>query len=269
LHADSSRTGAGPSPRPFLNHFGRNEREKGALHRIKNSVKLDSRVGAGYTVYEQKTNSFIGSKEEMMGGRFSDREKERIRKQLLKTGKEMFSVFGLKKTNIRDLTKAVGIAQGTFYHFFPSKEALFFEILEHEEEDVRRNLFADTEGAMTETGLRRFLEKSLSIIETHPIFSQMFDEEVREQLVRKLPPERLEKHRGADVEVFLPLIRRWQKQGGMPDLEPELIISVIRSLILLSLQKKLIGEELYEKTMHLMIRFVAKGVMNEGEDKHD
>ena len=58
---------------------------------------------------------------------FSDEEKQNVRNSLLEIAKESFSHYGLKKTNIEELTKAVGISKGAFYGFFKSKEILFFD----------------------------------------------------------------------------------------------------------------------------------------------
>ncbi|MFC7443067.1 TetR/AcrR family transcriptional regulator [Laceyella putida] len=202
-----------------------------------------------------------------MGKKFTEREKEQIRLQLLEIGKNMFGIFGLKKTSIASLTKAVGIAQGTFYLFFSSKEELYFEILGMEEEQVRQSLLTDylTSPAFTKEEFKQFLQRAIAIIDTHPIFRQVYEEGVLEQLLRRLPPEKLEQHMAKDSNVFLPLIQRWQQEGKMVKLDPELIISVIRSLILLTLQKKMIGEELYQPTIELYIDFIADGLMEKGD----
>ena len=39
--------------------------------------------------------------------------------------------LGMKKTSVEQLTKAVGIAKGSFYKFYESKEMLFFAVLEN------------------------------------------------------------------------------------------------------------------------------------------
>ena len=68
-----------------------------------------------------------------MSRSFSDQEKNMIRTVLLEKGRELFARHGLKKTAVGELTAAAGIAQGSFYVFFNSKEELYFEILEMEE----------------------------------------------------------------------------------------------------------------------------------------
>jgi AcrR family transcriptional regulator len=72
---------------------------------------------------------------------FSEQERERIRQRLLVRGRESFSRQGLRKTSVADLTKAAGIALGSFYLFFQSKEDLFFAVLEEEEKALREQIF--------------------------------------------------------------------------------------------------------------------------------
>lgn len=69
---------------------------------------------------------------------FTDRERTAIRNDLIDAGRELFGKYGLKKTSIEDLTKTVGIAQGSFYTFFKSKEKLYLEVIEREGEFVKQ-----------------------------------------------------------------------------------------------------------------------------------
>ncbi|WP_055108617.1 TetR/AcrR family transcriptional regulator [Paenibacillus ihumii] len=200
-----------------------------------------------------------------MARKFSDHEKERIRERLVEAAKQCFGLYGLKKTSIEQLTKAAGIAQGTFYLFFPSKEELYFELLELEEERVRQQLLEETEGSgrMDKEALVRFLRKSLTVMGENPFFRQLYEEDVMEQLVRKLPPEKLAAHFDKDADVAMPFVRRWQKEGWLTSQRPEVIVSLIRSLILLTLQKQLIGEEVFDETMELLIQLIAQGLTAE------
>ena len=49
---------------------------------------------------------------------------------LLKATRRCAVTLGMKKTSVDQLTKAVGIAKGSFYKFYESKEMLFFAVLE-------------------------------------------------------------------------------------------------------------------------------------------
>lgn len=62
-----------------------------------------------------------------MAKAFTETEREQIRRQLQDEGLKLFREKGLKKVSVQQLTQAVGIAQGGFYSFYDSKEALFLD----------------------------------------------------------------------------------------------------------------------------------------------
>ena len=61
---------------------------------------------------------------------FTDYETEQLRRALQKETRHCAVTLGMKKTSMDQLTKAVGIAKGSFYKFYESKEMLFFAVLE-------------------------------------------------------------------------------------------------------------------------------------------
>lgn len=60
---------------------------------------------------------------------FDDAGREKLRTQMLENGFQLIKHFGLKKTSISDIAKASGIAAGTFYNFFQSKEEFVYHII--------------------------------------------------------------------------------------------------------------------------------------------
>lgn len=56
-------------------------------------------------------------------------EKEAIRRRLIEAGKAEFAARGLAGARFDEISVAAGHAKGTIYNYFPSKEALFFEIV--------------------------------------------------------------------------------------------------------------------------------------------
>src|SRR5918912_2045574 len=95
---------------------------------------------------------------------FSEREKEIIRSSLLEKGRVLFGTYGIKKTNVEDLTRAAGISKGAFYLFYDSKEELFFEILEQFEAEFRAAVFKDIfqPGISPRQSFKELLKKALS-----------------------------------------------------------------------------------------------------------
>lgn len=195
---------------------------------------------------------------------FTDQEKEWIQQQLVEKGRELFGQYGLKKTSIKELTDAVGIAQGSFYNFFGSKEELYFEILQLEEEVIRGRLMAEhfpSDGKITPQALKGLIRAGFEVIETHPIIRRIYVEDEYQRMIRKLPQEKLEEHLANDTDLLVPLIRQWQQAGWVIEQRPEVIASSLRALIMLSLHKKEIGEEIYDETIQLLIDLFVDGLM--------
>jgi AcrR family transcriptional regulator len=189
---------------------------------------------------------------------FSQQEREVIYERLLTKGKELFQQYGLKKTSMTQLTKAVGIAQGSFYLFFTSKEELYFTILEQEEETLKKEILMQIEEPMTSLAFRNLLLKSVEMVNENPFIQQLFQQEEMEQIIRKLPPEKMEQHIKKDNDDLTPLFLHWQKSGWLVPESPEVISGAFRSFILLAMHKKEIGEAVYLQTLTLM----AEGLSN-------
>src|SRR5262245_23680193 len=97
---------------------------------------------------------------------FSEREKTLIRAKLIQKGGELFGTYGVKKTNVEDLARAVGISKGAFYLFYDSKEDLFFELLERFESDFKAHLLRQIarDDLPPRERMRALLRESLAVL---------------------------------------------------------------------------------------------------------
>ena len=77
---------------------------------------------------------------------FSAEENAAIRETLLREARRCAVTLGMKKTSVDQLTKAVGIAKGSFYKFYESKEMLFFAVLEN----IHSELYGVADRALSE-----------------------------------------------------------------------------------------------------------------------
>ena len=57
--------------------------------------------------------------------------------ELLAEARQVFAEKGYKKTNISDITKRAGMAVGSFYKYYESKEAIFLEVYVAENNRIR------------------------------------------------------------------------------------------------------------------------------------
>ncbi|OVE85527.1 TetR/AcrR family transcriptional regulator [Natronolimnobius baerhuensis] len=112
---------------------------------------------------------------------FSDEERERIRADLIESGRALFIQFGLERTRIKDITDEVDIGTSTFYRFFDSKEHLYTEVLYTEVErftvDLEEKI--ETEPEPREQ-VRVALEQTFEAVESNPIVKNLIiEDEVR------------------------------------------------------------------------------------------
>ena len=66
----------------------------------------------------------------------SNEKSSDTREQILVTALQLFAEHGYHKTKISDIVKMVGVAQGTFYWYFKSKEAIALEIIKNGQEEL-------------------------------------------------------------------------------------------------------------------------------------
>ena len=71
---------------------------------------------------------------------FSEADRGAIRQSLIEAGRESFLRHGLRKTSVEELARSAGIAKGTFYNFFASKEDLCMAIFDQEERAMASDL---------------------------------------------------------------------------------------------------------------------------------
>lgn len=197
---------------------------------------------------------------------FTDREKEIIRNDLIEAGRELFGTYGLKKTNIEDLTKAVGIAQGSFYNFFNSKEELYLEVIDREGEAIKQKFLKKDKSikTLTRESFKTFFKKALQIVNTNPIIKQMFLEEEVDLLIRKIPPGKMKEYNKKLLHDFLPLIKKWQQEGAViDDYRPEVVVAVLQTMYHPILHKKDFDDGVFNEMIELLADIFAKGLVIE------
>lgn len=72
---------------------------------------------------------------------------EATRQRLLDAAEIEFGVRGFHAASITDITQRAGVAQGTFYLYFPSKEEAMRELVRHMGHELRHALTSATAGA--------------------------------------------------------------------------------------------------------------------------
>lgn len=195
---------------------------------------------------------------------FSERERGRIRESLLDQGRTFLGTYGIKKTNVEDLTRAVGISKGAFYLFYGSKEELFYEVLSRWEDEYHGELLGASvrSGVASRQQVEEFLRAAFSVWKRHPLFTRFAPEEY-EHLLRKLPEDKIEANLRKDEAFVGRLLDRWRIHGVELDCDADIFLGLMRALFFVTLHEEDVGRDAYPAVIELLIGSIAQRVVQE------
>jgi AcrR family transcriptional regulator len=201
-----------------------------------------------------------------MPTKFSAKEQKIIKQKLIQKGTDLFSLYGFKKTNVKDITDAAGISKGSFYNFFSSKEELLLEIFEKQEKfrnKIIENIMNSNMDA--EQAIKELFHKSLRNVEQNKIFQRIYEENLVDKMLRKLSEERILENREKDLQDTIRFIRHLQKKSNLIDCEPKVLVGLFRAIFFVTLHQDEIGQDIYERVMDLLIMAIARGLTTNQE----
>ncbi|MFF2176449.1 TetR/AcrR family transcriptional regulator [Lysinibacillus sp. NPDC058147] len=192
-----------------------------------------------------------------MMARISTEQRKQIHETLLNQSKELFIQYGFSKTSIDDIVNACGIAKGSFYSYYPSKEELFYAVLRREEE-IKNKIIAEvmSESLPPKELLIRFFDISFKAIEENAFLQNLYQRGEYEKIVKRLPKELIDDHAKEDLESSLGFVKFLQGKGVAEE-DPEVLIGLFRLMMLLPLHREEIGEHVFGKTVKKMIECLS------------
>ncbi len=169
-------------------------------------------------------------------GRISRTDQQRVRHRLLETAANRFARDGYDAANIDQIALAAGVAKGTVYNYFPSKERLFGAVLA---EAARRAVdrytanppFPDTRGA-----LRALARADLAVLRAGEAFMKVLVGEAMNPRRENYPVllEHLAPFLGAVSEILDRGVRDGQVRDDRP--VPQLALTFVGILTLFYIQ---------------------------------
>ena len=181
---------------------------------------------------------------------FTEYETEQLRKALLRETRRCAVTLGMKKTSVDQLTKAVGIAKGSFYKFYESKEMLFFAVLENihsELYDVADRVLSETDNlSPPERAAKAVLAACQRLSDTGDM---VFIENDAKLLLQRLPDDVKNLHYHDD-ETHIRLLLK--KHDLVPNRGISLAAATVRGLILTVSHKEQIGE-IYPQVLETLV----------------
>ncbi len=178
-------------------------------------------------------------------------------------GIELFSSKGFKDTNVSDITKRAGIAVGTFYNYYASKEKLFIEIYLKENEKLKRSIM---ESIDLDDDPIKVVKEAISLnlkgMNSNPILKEWYNRDLFSKLEKEFYQE------GGIVEVYelmnsstAELIKKWKVEKKIRnDLDDEFILSLFNSVPYIEIHKQEIGISHFPQIIDYLVEFIMKGL---------
>ena len=182
---------------------------------------------------------------------FTEQEADIILQNLKAAARRYAASRGVRKTTVDELAREAGISKGAFYKFYPSKEMLFFEILE----DMHTEIYAAAAEVLKQNRANSSADRAAEAVLTACKImagSGMMDfmEQDAAFLLRKIPAEVQEKHYHSDEVHIKELLSNagLEPNGGM-----ELAAATVRGLFLTVSHRENIGP-LYPQVLDMLVR---------------
>lgn len=180
------------------------------------------------------------------------------------SAKELFSSNGFKDTNISVITKKAGMAVGTFYNYYSSKEKLFMDIFLEENEKLKKSCLQSLDlNQNPMIVVKQMLKLNTEGIRTNPILREWYNRSVFEKLEQVYREEN-----GLDTvdflyDSFLELVNLWQEQGKMrKDIDSKMIMMIFAAITNIDTHKEEIGFEYFPELLEHMTELIMNSLMN-------
>ena len=193
---------------------------------------------------------------------FRPDEKDRIVRVLVETAERLFATQGLKKTSLDELVQPAGIAKGSFYAFFDSKESLYLDVMLRRAPQVGARLAEALAGPVDEENLVGLMRAITDVLVDDPFYRRLLTHaDELAAVTRRVGSEQLERVTPQIVRPVLDYLAAGQRAGVLvDDITPAALLGVMRSAGLLVMNRDRFGAE-YDEVLDATIRTLARGML--------
>lgn len=185
--------------------------------------------------------------------------------RIIEAGIELFSQKGYEATSVQDICELAGVSKGAFFHYFPTKEAFFMEILDlwlnelsqkisgyiHNAESLYENLIR-----MTEIFKEIFKESHQKFY----LFIEFLRVAGRDESIVK----RLKDYFKYFTDYFTALINDGIEKGVFREVDPELVSAVLVSYAIGTIEQEILNpEKNWEEISKRGVEFIFNAIKKE------
>lgn len=184
--------------------------------------------------------------------------------EILKCGRELFSSKGFKDTNVAEITKMAGMATGTFYNYYPSKDKLFMEIFLEENVKLKKSIMESIDlEADPINVMKEMMFLNLKGMTSNPILKEWYNKDVFNKIEKIYREENGLNYVDFLYDSFIEIVKKWQIEGKMRnDIDAEMIMAIFAALINVDTHKEEIGLQYFPHVLEYLAEFIMKGLMD-------
>jgi AcrR family transcriptional regulator len=176
----------------------------------------------------------------------------------------LFYNKGFKSTNISDITTKTGIAVGSFYNYYKSKEEVFLDVFIAESIQLQKQVVAEVDlDADPVSVVKEITLKLFNGTRKNPILREWFSRDVYSKLEKYLQNNNELQGLEDDYsyDLFTGIIKRWQLEGKFrSDIDSKMIFAILNTFQYIEMHKEDIGNTYFPQLLEYMIEFVVKGL---------
>jgi len=196
-----------------------------------------------------------------MATAFNDNEKEFIKEKLKEVAYDCLLKYGVKKTTVDQIVQMTGIAKGSFYKFYDSKEILFFTVLEEYQKsiiDELINKFKEEE----DIGVDKFTQLIYGLYQKvrQSFIMNIIKNNEFEYLMRKLPKDLIANHHSLDDILAKNIFSHIKIKEGV---NIDVVTASLRAIFMSMMHIEEIGEKYIEEVLKLLIKGLAIQIVEE------
>lgn len=184
------------------------------------------------------------------------------RQLLFDAARELFLEQGFRKTNVAAITERANVAVGTFYKYFASKEQIFYEVYQAENEKAKRKIVAriDVDRPPKEV-VKQFLQEVIRTSEQNAILAEWYRNTEASQVLLNYNQECDVQKNSFVCRFLLDNIERWRSSGQFRrDIDVDTILALFNVLVLLDNHKEEVGHEHFPQVLELLAEMIIDGL---------
>lgn len=156
---------------------------------------------------------------------------EETRARILQAAMECFAQYGYDAVGVAEICRRAGVTKGGFYHHFPSKQALFLELLNRWLGGLATQMEATRRGAATvPEGLRQMAGMARHVFDAArgqiPLYLEFWAKAARDPVVWQATIEPYRRYR----DFFRGIVEAGIAEGSLRPVNPERAAEVLVAL---------------------------------------